>query len=82
MKNGQFRPKSVTKLKTTNINNFNYNSNNINSNIEKKGEKKLITDINNSNNKKVKCKLTFNEWLKVKNKQKEYFNIILQKKKK
>ena len=81
MKNGQFRPKSVTKIKTANITNFNYNSNNINSNREKKGEKKLITDINNSSNKRVKCKLTFKEWLKVKDKQKEYFNIILQKNK-
>ena len=80
MKNGQFRPKSVTKIKTTNINNYNCNYN-INNDREKKGEKKLITDINNSKNKKTKYKLTFAEWLKVKDKQKEYFNIILQKNK-
>ena len=83
MKNGIFRPKSVTRIK---VNNTNYiNDNNINIDREMTSKKKLITDINsekkknNKNKEKIKFKLTFAEWLQVKEKQKECFNIILQK---
>ena len=76
MKKGQFRPKSVTRIKTTNINNMVKDNNIISDRCQKK-EKKLITDINSD--KKIKCKLTFSDWLKVKDKQKEYCNIILRK---
>jgi hypothetical protein len=84
MKQGQFRPKSVTKIKTSNINNLIKNDNieenryvhNIQSK-EKNAEKNLITEINSD--KKIKCKLSFADWLKVKNKQREYFNVILKK---
>ena len=85
MKNGQFRPKSVTRIKVNNINNI--MDDNINNDIRKKNEKKLKTDINivKKNKKKeknkVRCKLTFSEWLRVKDKQRECFNIILQKNK-
>ena len=86
MKQGQFRPKSVTKIKTSNINNLITNDNieenryvhNIQSK-EKNAEKNLITEINSD--KKIKCKLSFADWLKVKNKQREYFNVILKKQK-
>ena len=84
MKNGKFRPKSVTRIKVNNINNLD-NDNNIISDREMQNNKKLITDINsqkknkNNNKEKIKFKLTFAEWLQVKEKQKECFNIILQK---
>ena len=86
MKEGKFRPKSVTKIKTSKINNLIKNDE-INSvqegvpvNFHKKGkksEKKLRTESNNE--KKIKCKLTFSEWLDVKNKQRECINVILKK---
>ena len=85
MKNGQFRPKSVTRIKVNNINNI--IDDNLDSERGKKNEKKLKTDINGvkknkkKDKNKIKCKLTFAEWLKVKDKQRECFNIILQKNK-
>ena len=85
MKNGQFRPKSVTRIKVNNINNF--NDNNIDSGRVGKNQKELKTDINSVKKSKIKekekirCKLTFAEWLQVKDKQRECFNIILKKNK-
>ena len=85
MKNGQFRPKSVTRIKVNNINNF--NDNNIDSGRVRKNQKELKTDINSikkskkKEKEKIKCKLTFAEWLQVKDKQRECFNIILKKNK-
>ena len=86
MKQGKFRPKSVTKIKTSNINNLIKNEeistalggvlNNCQKK-KKKSEKKLRTESNNE--KKIKCKLTFSEWLDVKNKQRECINVILKK---
>ena len=86
MKHGKFRPKSVTKIKTSNINNLIKNDKIISvqggspenfQKKQKKPEKELRTESNNE--KKIKCKLTFSEWLDVKNKQRECINVILKK---
>ena len=83
MKNGKFLPKSATKIKINNTSNNKITD-------REKPEKELITEINsdkkNSINKnkikqKTKCKLSFAEWLKVKDKQREYYNIIIQRNK-
>ena len=85
MKNGQFRPKSVTRIKVNNINNI--NDNDLNTGRVRKNQKELKTDINSAKKNRIKekdkirCKLTFAEWLQVKDKQRECFNIILKKNK-
>ena len=76
MSKGAFRPKSAARVKVTKINNIN---NNLISSEREKNQKKLKTE--NNENEKPRIKLTFNEWLKVKDKQREYCNIIVKKQK-
>lgn len=81
MSKGAFRPKSVTRIKITKINNNNNNNNIINSERDNIQSKKLKTENNENKQQlqKQRVKLTFNEWLKVKDKQREYCNIIIKK---
>ena len=79
MEQGKFRPKSVTKIKASNKE-IDVVQGGVHADVQKKDKKdKKILKTESSNEKKIKYKLTFTDWLKVKNKQRECINVILKK---
>ena len=72
LKKGTFRPKSVNRIMNSKL----IKEDDNNSKISKKPRKKLKSDAS-----KYKYKLSYTEWLNVKNKQKAIFNEIIKKQK-
>jgi len=74
LKKGTFRPKSVNRILKSKL--MQDNNSNIESKNNEKNRKKLKSDTSD-----YKYKLTYTEWLDVKNKQRVIFNEIIKKQK-